>query len=49
MVYSGLIGRMSSAVTDAHAAARSVVRQNTWRTRDVWRGDKKDSMDSDGG
>jgi hypothetical protein len=32
----GLIGRVMSAETNARAEERLVLRQDTWRTRDVW-------------
>ena len=39
-----LIGRVMSAETDSCAE-----RQDPWRTHDVWREYKKDSIDNDGG
>jgi hypothetical protein len=32
-----LIGRVMSAKTNTHAEARHMVRQDLWRTHDVWR------------
>jgi hypothetical protein len=42
-------GRMMSSERDACAEARQVIRQNTWKTHEVWRGYKYESMDIDGG
>ena len=39
------IGRVMTAETDWHAEARDVVRQDSWRTHDVLREYKQDSMD----
>jgi hypothetical protein len=44
-----LIDRVISAEMDSCAETRHVLRQGPWKTRDVWRGYKKDLMDSDRG
>ena len=42
-------GRVMSAETVAQTDARHLLRQDPWRTHDVWREYKKDLTDSDGG
>ena len=45
----GLIGRVMSIEADTDGEARHVLRQDLWRTHDVWRGYKKDWTNNESG
>lgn len=45
----GMIDKMVSTETDSHTETRHVIRQDPWRTHNIWKEYKKDSMNCDGG